>query len=385
MSIWHHLKRKYLRVLFISSWYPNKTEPTNGNFVEQHAISIQPYCDLTILHVRAAEVSKVEIEPISNHGLKGFIIYFPPKKLNFFSYLKYYRRGFKLIEESVGKIDLIHLNVILPVGIIAYLAKVFKDIPYLITEHATIYKKERRNELSALRKVASQIIARKAAYICPVSHNLAAEMQSLGIKGNYKVIPNAVNTSLFKAVEKNNSTFNLLHISTLVEEHKNGKGIIRTIKKLSQKRNDFKFKVISDLNINQFEKNAINLGVNMNLFELEGAKNAFEISEAFNAADVFILFSNYENLPCVIIEAHASGVPVISTDVGGINEMITTDNGILIPPKDEDALLTAIEAVMDKKITFDHKAIERKAKAIYSYQSVGQQYFELYQQILGLK
>ena len=374
-----------MRVLFISSWYPNKTEPTNGNFVEQHAISIQPYCDLTILHVRAAEVSKVEIEPISNHGLKGFIIYFPPKKLNFFSYLKYYRRGFKLIEESVGKIDLIHLNVILPVGIIAYLAKVFKDIPYLITEHATIYKKERRNELSALRKVASQIIARKAAYICPVSHNLAVEMQSLGIKGNYKVIPNAVNTSLFKAVEKNNSTFNLLHISTLVEEHKNGKGIIRTIKKLSQKRNDFKFKVISDLNINQFEKNAINLGVNMNLFELEGAKNAFEISEAFNAADVFILFSNYENLPCVIIEAHASGVPVISTDVGGINEMITTDNGILIPPKDEDALLTAIEAVMDKKITFDHKAIEQKAKAIYSYQSVGQQYFELYQQILGLK
>lgn len=374
-----------MRVLFISSWFPNKTEPTNGNFVEQHAISIQPYCDLTILHVRAAEVSKVEIEPVSNNGLKGFIIYFPKRKFNFLAYLRYYRKGFKLIEQSVGKIDLIHLNVILPVGVIAYFAKVFKNIPYLITEHATIYKKERRNELSTLRLVASQLIAKNATYICPVSHNLAIEMRSLGIEGNYKVIPNVVNTLLFKSVEKNHSTFNILHISTLVEDHKNGKGIIRTIKKLSQKRNDFKVKVISDLNINQFEKDAINLGLNMELFELEGAKNTSEISEAFNTADVFILFSNYENLPCVIIEAHASGVPVISTNVGGINEMITKENGILIPPKDEDALLAAIEAVMDKKITFDHKAIEQKAKAIYSYQSVGQQYFELYQQMLGLK
>ncbi len=371
-----------MKVLLISSWYPNITEPTNGNFVEQHAIAIQPYCDLNILHVRAANISKVKIDPIENNGLKGYIIYFPKKRINVFAYLKYYFKGIKMIEQSNGKIDLIHLNVILPVGIIAYLAKKIKKIPYIITEHATIYKKERRHELSRFRLFASQLIAKNAQFVCPVSQNLADEMQSIGIKGNYKVIPNVVNTSLFKSQDQQNSTFKILHISTLVEAHKNGKGILRTIKKLSEKRNDFKLHVISDLNIDQFKKDAEEIGVNNKFLQLDGAKNASEIAETFKEADVFILFSNYENLPCVIIESHASGVPVISTDVGGINEMITEKNGILITSKDEKALLNAIETVMDKKITFDAKAIEQDAKEKYSYQTIGKKYLELYKQLL---
>lgn len=371
-----------MKVLLISSWFPNKTEPTNGNFVEQHAIAINPFCDLSVLHVRAANVSKVEITAIKNNGLKGWMIYFPKKRINFISYLKYYYKGIKMIEKSNGKIDLIHLNVILPVGIVAYLAKLLRNIPYLITEHATIYKKERHKELSKLRLLISRLVAKNAKFICPVSQNLANEMHSIGIEGKYKVIPNVVNTSLFKATEKSNSIFKILHISTLVEAHKNGKGILRTIKKLSEKRNDFKLHVISDLNIENFKIEADKIGIPHHFLQLEGAKNSEEIAAAFDEADVFLLFSNYENLPCVIIEAHASGVAVISTDVGGINEMITKENGILIPSKNEEALLEAIESIMDKKITFDSIAIEAIAKENYSYDTIGKQYYELYKQMI---
>ena len=57
------------------------------------------------------------------------------------------------------------------------------------------------------------------------------------------------------------------------------------------------------------------------------------------SASVFVLFSNYENLPCVILEAFSCGIPVISANVGGIAEYFPNDFGKLIPPKNKEQFL----------------------------------------------
>lgn len=59
-------------------------------------------------------------------------------------------------------------------------------------------------------------------------------------------------------------------------------------------------------------------------------------------ADVFLLSSAYEALPLAVLEAMAAGLPVISTDVGGVRDIVT-DNGILIPAGDTMAMASAME------------------------------------------
>ena len=89
--------------------------------------------------------------------------------------------------------------------------------------------------------------------------------------------------------------------------------------------------------------------------ELPGAKPQQEIREHLAAASAFVLPSvidpdgGMDNLPTVIMEAMAAGLPVISTAIGGIPEMvIQNETGFLVPPGDVAALDAAIEHLFDE-------------------------------------
>src|SRR6266705_1740467 len=90
-----------------------------------------------------------------------------------------------------------------------------------------------------------------------------------------------------------------------------------------------------------------------NCVQLLGAKPQREIAEHLAAGTVFVLPSvigadgGMDNLPTVIMEAMATGLPVISTAIGGIPEMvIENETGILVSPGDPGALASAIEKVI---------------------------------------
>ena len=65
--------------------------------------------------------------------------------------------------------------------------------------------------------------------------------------------------------------------------------------------------------------------------------------QLLNDADVYILPSYNEGLPISILEAMSYSLPILSTSVGGIPEIVSDDNGILIEPGDKTQLWTAIE------------------------------------------
>jgi glycogen synthase len=69
---------------------------------------------------------------------------------------------------------------------------------------------------------------------------------------------------------------------------------------------------------------------------------------------------------------------VIATKVGGIPEIIDSQNGILIEPKNELQLFHAIEMIMEKYNDYNQQAIAEDSKNKFSYYTVGKQLSLLY-------
>ena len=84
-------------------------------------------------------------------------------------------------------------------------------------------------------------------------------------------------------------------------------------------------------------------------------------------------------MPVVINESFVLGVPVFSTDVGGIAEMVNSQNGYLVEQGDEDGLLKALNDFLDNKFSFDSEIIRQSARRKFSPEAIGKFLFDIYQ------
>jgi L-malate glycosyltransferase len=74
-----------------------------------------------------------------------------------------------------------------------------------------------------------------------------------------------------------------------------------------------------------------------------------DVAPVLAEADLFVLPSQSEAFPNAVIEAMAAGLPVVATDVGGIPEVVRSDEtGVLVPPGDAEALADAVISLMDR-------------------------------------
>ncbi|MEO8636993.1 MAG: glycosyltransferase, partial [Gemmatimonadales bacterium] len=67
----------------------------------------------------------------------------------------------------------------------------------------------------------------------------------------------------------------------------------------------------------------------------------------FPAFDGFVLSSRSEGTPITLLEAMAAGVPVVTTAVGGIPDVVSPNEALLVPPEDPEALGRAIRQLID--------------------------------------
>jgi glycosyltransferase involved in cell wall biosynthesis len=97
-------------------------------------------------------------------------------------------------------------------------------------------------------------------------------------------------------------------------------------------------------------------------------------------SQLLVLFSRYENLPCVILEAFCSGLPVVSSRVGGIGEVVHRENGILVEPDDEDAFYLGIVQAMRNYGQFNQGQIAQTAARLYNFDTIGQAFMQAYRE-----
>ncbi len=282
------MNQQKLKVLFISSWFPNKENPTLGNFVEKHAEAVSLYADVSVLHVCFHSASDVKREYVveRHNNLDIHIVYLKKIKTNlpfiasFFKFCKIltaYHFGFKQIYKNT-KPAIIHANVLIPIGLIAYYFKLTKKIPYIITEHWTGYLPQDANKPNS-SMFFYRYFAKKTAALTPVTQNLALAMQNFKITGNYNIIPNVVEINLFKQKQASNTEVKrIVHVSSLVEEQKNFNGILTAISELKKHRNDFVLEIISDGNFEQYQNKINTLGIADKII-FHGKKNTAEVAE----------------------------------------------------------------------------------------------------------
>ena len=107
-----------------------------------------------------------------------------------------------------------------------------------------------------------------------------------------------------------------------------------------------------------------------------------EISEAMKDADAFVLFSNIENLPLVLIESLSTGTPIITTNVGGISEYFPHDFGDLIVKQNETQLLEKIHHMYQNSVV-NSKKMHLYAVKHFSEETISNHFSKLYYKSLN--
>ena len=369
------------KIIFISSWFPNKLEPTNGNFVQRHAEAVSLKNDVEILHCigDSAQNEKFIFDDQIINGVRTLVIYYKNTKnplLNFIRRMTAYKKGFAMMQKP----DLVHANVMQQSMLFAVYLKKMQKIPFVITEHWSGFLNINRAKLSKVQLLISRFIAKNSSYILPVSQYLLNDLRDLGFQNKMKVVQNVVDTNLFKVKDETSENFTFLHISNLIQL-KNPEKILNATLKLRNKYKNFNLEIGGDgdlENLNEIiqKNNAESFVRTFSLLTLK------EVSEKMRKSDCFILFSDYENFPCVLLESLSSGTPAIATKVGGIPEIISDKNGILISNSEED-LYAAMESVLLKNKNFDspdelHQFVENN----FSMEKIAEKFTNIYKEIL---
>jgi glycosyltransferase involved in cell wall biosynthesis len=123
---------------------------------------------------------------------------------------------------------------------------------------------------------------------------------------------------------------------------------------------------------------ASSLGIESPKVQFRGLVTGEALVHLMHSVSFLVLFSNYENMPVVINEAFAIGIPVIATDIGGISEQVKEWNGRLVKPCDEDALYSSILSLMKDRGQFDQKKIKDYAELWFSTKAIENQLKTLY-------
>ena len=263
------------------------------------------------------------------------------------------------------------------------------DCPY-------IYKGGGRKDLSyrTFRK-KQKLYSYAPIHFVTCSHWLKEQAQTSALFEGKSVtnIPNAINTNLFKPMNKKEARakFMLPEGKKLVlfgslkitDKRKGVDYLIGACKLLAEKHPEWK----DSLGVVVFGNQSQQLQEQLpfHVYPLPYIKNEHEVVNIYNAVDLFAIPSLEENLPNMIMEAMACGVPCVGFNVGGIPEMIDhLHNGYVAQYKSSEDFANGIHWILTEPEYNELSAQAcRKVLGNYSESIVAKKYTDVYNKITG--
>lgn len=234
------------------------------------------------------------------------------------------------------------------------------------------------NRLKSSPKLSKAVFNNAYINVSP-SEYLKSNFESLGYQ-NITIIPNAIELEHYTFKSRTIETIRLLWVRSFSEIY-NPKLAVSILKTLQDKGFETSLTMVGPDNDGSLDETKIfakSLKVDVSFTGKLSKKEWITLSKDYN---IFINTTNFDNMPVSIIEAMALGLPVISTNVGGMPFLIVNNvDGVLVPLNNVDAFTTAILKLKNKENLKNNLVKQaRKKTEQYSWQIVKERWKSILQ------
>ena len=391
------MKEKPINVLFLTSWYPTKSNPAAAVFVHEHALALKAAgLKLKIVQVAAVrdstaiyriEVNKFVKDDIEVSTIKVYSKF--DKLINacwplLYRLLKDY---FSSLNKDGFTPDLIHSNVIYPAGFLGHKLASKLGVPHTITEHWTnldwVFKKPVFNSTGTK-------VYESAFKVFPVSNFLANQIrEKVGAKVDIKVVPNVVNPSLFYHKERKISgKIKFICVTNFWRNkkklHKRPDVLIEALELLSKENQEqISLTFVGRGEKQQDLKEYISKSDISSEITFMGGRTKHEIAELMRNSDFLLQATEKETFGVVIAEASCIGLPCVVSELEALKELVGDENGFFVKKNTPESWAKAMIELLDGKYNFDREKISKKFQNRFSYKAVGNKYLHEYKKVLS--
>lgn len=266
------------------------------------------------------------------------------------------KRTFRLFQASVlcamkfkrDRVSHVHAHFALDASKLAMLTSMLTGIPYSFTAHAHDIFIPNLSDLM----VEKFNRAKFAVCISEYNKKYILEKYPKVVPGNIKIIHCGIDiATLSPGTKQGDKNFTILAVGRLVEQ-KGFNYLLQACEQLSRRQGlNFVCNIIGEGKDRQELEELIAASGLTEVVHLLGAMEQKAVINAVKSADLCVLpcvvdkNGSIDGIPVVLMEAMVMGIPVISTKLSGIPELVKDGAGILVEPEDVNGLSAAIERI----------------------------------------
>jgi glycosyltransferase involved in cell wall biosynthesis len=239
-------------------------------------------------------------------------------------------------------------------------------------------------------RLETGLFARSGAIVA-VAASVAQELAAYGIDPTtVPVLGNAVDPGAFTPGREAPDGESILYVGRLSDRKGLG-DLVRAVAVLAPLRPNLRLTLVGDGPMEpELRRLAANLGIADHVIFAGhvGADERDRLVRAYRQTSVYVQPSHYEGLPTALLEAMACARPAIATAISGhLDAIADGSNGLLVPPRDHDALAAAIERVLADRALAARLGSAGRATVIerYSWASLGAAYERTYREVIAAR